>query len=222
MPYRNTPLVSGEIYHIFNRAVAKIPIFLNSKDFLRFLDLINYYRFQNTPISFSQFKQIEKEVRDRIFSTLVKENVLNVEILAFCLMNNHFHFLLRQVADGGITKFISNLQNAYAKYFNIRTERSGPLFNPMFKSVRVVTNEQLFHVSRYIHLNPSTGYLVEIKDLESYPWSSLSCYITDCNYSFVSTELILGLINKKEYKKFVYDQAEYQRCLADIKHLTLE
>lgn len=222
MPYRNTPLVSGEIYHILNRAVARIPIFLNSKDFLRFLDLINYYRFQNTPISFSQFKQIEKEVRDRIFSTLVKENILNVEILAFCLMNNHFHFLLKQVADGGIARFISNLQNAYAKYFNIRTERSGPLFNPMFKSVRIVTGEQLLHVSRYIHLNPSTGYLVEIEDLESYPWSSLSCYITDCNYSFVSAELILGLINKKEYKKFVYDQAEYKRRLADIKHLTLE
>lgn len=222
MPYRKSPIVTTEIYHVFNRAVAGIPIFSSTKDFLRFVDLINYYRFKDTPVSFSQFKQIEKTQRDEIFSRLVKGNNSQVEILIFCLMDNHFHFLLKQKVDLGIVKFISNLQNGYAKYFNIKTNRNGPLFQPMFKAVRVVTEEQLLHVSRYIHLNPSTGYLVEIKDLENYQWSSLSSYIGEGKYPFINNEMIQGLISKKKYRKFVFDQADYQRELAKIKHLALE
>lgn len=200
-----------------------MPIFTALSGFLRFIDLINYYRFQDTPVSFSQFRGIEKETRERMFDRLVKDNKKHIEILAFCLMDNHYHFLLKQVADKGIARFISNLQNAYAKYFNVKTERSGPLFNPMFKSVRITTDEQLLHVSRYIHLNPSTGYLVEIDDLEKYPWSSLSSYLEGkAKYSFIGPELILGRISKKKYKKFVYDQADYQRKLDRIKHLSLE
>lgn len=223
MPYRKSAIVSGEVYHVFNRAVASVPIFSINTNFLRFLDLINYYRFRNTPISFSKLRNINSEDREKILSNLVKENDQQVEILAFCLMDNHFHFLLKQIADRGIAKFIGNLQNGYAKYFNIKYKRYGPLFQPMFKAVRITTEEQLLHVSRYVHLNPSTGYLIEIKDLEKYPWSSLSCYIKEnLEYSFVSTEFILGLISKKKYRDFVYDQAEYQRKLADIKHLTFE
>lgn len=222
MPYRKSPIVTLEIYHIFNRGVAGVPIFVTAKDFLRFLDLINYYRFKETPVSFSQFKQIEKVQRDKIFEDLVRENNQQVEIMAFCLMDNHFHFLLKQKLDLGITKFTSNLQNGYAKYFNIKTERIGPLFQPMFKSVRVVTEEQLLHVSRYIHLNPTSGYLIEIKDLESYTWSSLSNYIGQGKYPFVNNKLISDILNEEKYKEFVFDQADYQRELAKIKHLSFE
>lgn len=223
MPYRKVPLVTGEIYHVFNRGIARAPIFSTYSHFLRFLDLINYYRFQETPVSFSQFKEIEKAAREEIFNKLIREDKKYVEILAFCLMDNHFHFLLKQVAERGTAKFISNLQNAHAKYFNIKTERTGPLFQPMFKSVRIITDEQLLHVSRYIHLNPSTGYLVEIKDLEKYPWSSLTCYLEKkSKYTFVNTEIILSLISKEKYKEFVFDQADYQRELGKIKHLSLE
>lgn len=200
-----------------------MPIFSTYNNFYRFLDLINYYRFQNTPVSFSQLKEVDRETRQRIFDKLVKEDKKYIEILAFCLMDNHHHFLLKQVVDKGIAKFISNLQNAYAKYFNVKTERIGPLFQPMFKSVRITTDEQLLHVSRYIHLNPSTGYLVEIEDLEEYRWSSLSSYLDGKEkYSFIDSKLILGLISKKRYKNFVYDQADYQRELDRIKHLVLE
>lgn len=222
MPYRKSPIVTSEVYHVFNRAVAGIPIFTNTNNFLRFLDLINYYRFKDTPVSFSQFRLIEKEQREKIFNNLIRENNQQIEILAFCLMDNHFHFLVKQKIDLGIVKFVSNLQNGYAKYFNIKTDRNGPLFQPMFKAVRVVTEEQLLHVSRYIHLNPSTGYLVEIKDLENYRWSSLLSYISESKYPFINNEMIQGLISKKKYRKFVFDQADYQRELAKIKHLALE
>lgn len=223
MPYRKTILAPGEIYHIFNRGIAGQTIFNSDTHFRRFLELINYYRFANTPVSYSRLKEASIYDKQRIFENLRKGNQLHVEILAFCLMDNHFHFLLKQVTSRGIAKFISNLQNGYAKYFNLRIERTGPLFQPMFKSVRITTDEQLLHVSRYIHLNPSTGYLVEIDNLENYPWSSLADYLSDSEHQFITTSMILELINSREkYKEFVFDQAGYQRKLADIKHLTLE
>ncbi len=222
MPYRSTPLAQDQIYHVFNRGVARLPIFSTPRDFQRFIELIDYYRFQNTPVSFSHFKKIPREDREKIFAGLQKEGDIHIKILAFCLMNNHFHFLLKQISEKGIAKFISNLQNGYAKYFNIKSERSGPLFQPMFKGVRIVTDEQLLHVSRYIHLNPSTDYLVKIDSLEDYIWSSYKNYIKKSSgvYQFINSDLILGLIgNEDKYKEFVFDQAEYQRTLAQIRHL---
>lgn len=150
---------------------------------------------------------------------------MRVDILAFCLLDNHYHFLLRQITEKGISKFISNIQNGYAKYFNIKTKRSGPLFQPMFKAVRIETDEQFLHVSRYIHLNPTTNYLVELNKLNRYPWSSLNCYLENnySKYSFLNTSIIFGLIkSREEFKEFVYNQAEYQRELGKIKHLILE
>jgi len=224
VPYRKTVLVKDEIYHIFNRGIAKMPIYSTSSDFIRFLDLIAYYRFANTPISFSHMKKLPREIRDEIINALQTEGNIHVEILAFCLMDNHFHFLIKQRTENGIAKFISNIQNGYAKYYNFKKERSGPLFQPMFKSVRIETDEQLLHVSRYIHLNPSTGYLVFEKDLHNYPWFSLGCYIeNNIQYGFVSTEIISGLMkNKNSYREFVFDQIAYQRELAKIKHLIME
>lgn len=140
-------------------------------------------------------------------------------------MPNHFHFLLKQVAPDGLKTFISNVQNAYAKYYNISNERSGPLFQSVFKAVRIETDEQLLHVSRYIHLNPSTNYLVEINNLASYPWSSFRCYLSKDSsiYDFVNTKEILAYFKGKDkYNDFVFDQAAYQRELERVKHLILE
>ncbi len=224
MPYRKTVLAQSEIYHVFNRGVAKLPIFSISADYIRFLDLTDYYRFFNTPMSFSQLQKVAVDERRQILKELHEKIPLHVEIFAFCLMNNHYHLLLKQLTDNGITKFISNIQNSYAKYFNMRTDRSGPLFQPMFKAERIESDEQLLHVSRYIHLNPSTGYLVKSENLERYPWSSLNCYVGNDSHSmsFVSTTMILGLITNEKYKEFVHDQVEYQRELAKIRHLVLE
>jgi putative transposase len=224
MPQRKTLLVKDEIYHVFNRGVARMPIFPTQSDFMRFVDLVEYYRFVDTPISFSNFKKLQIEQRAEVFDSLQSDNNIHVEIFSFCLMDNHYHFLVKQVGENGIATWMRKIQNAYAKYFNMKHDRSGPLFQPMFKAVRVQTDEQLLHVSRYIHLNPSTGHVVTIDDLPQYPWSSLTRYFDHSNkYEFVNTELILGLMNKKvKYKEFVFDQAEYQRELAKIKHLILE
>jgi putative transposase len=223
MPRRKTPLVSDETYHVFNRGVARMPVFSTVNDFMRFLDVVDYCRFANTKISFSHYKQLPIELRSEMMSTLRNENKLHIEIFAFCLMDNHYHFLVKQLAEKGITTWISNVQNGYAKYYNIRTKRTGPLFQPRFQAVRIETEEQLLHVSRYIHLNPSTSHLVSTENILQYVWSSFPSYIAKSNYSFMNTEMILELMHGREkYQKFVFDQASYQKELAHIKHLIFE
>lgn len=224
MPYRKVVLAQDQVYHVYNRGVAALPIFHLSKDYLRFIDLLDYYRFLNTPASFSQVMKLTQEVREQVLAGLKKENKVHVELLAFCLMPNHFHLLLKQLTEKGISNFLSNLQNGYAKYLNIKNSRVGPLFQSMFKAVRIDTDEQLMHVSRYIHLNPSTGYLVEPQDLLEYKWFSLGSYLNHGKvYPFVQTELVLGLFkNRQSYHQFILDQADYQRELNKIKHLALE
>lgn len=222
MPYRKIPIASGEIYHVFNRSVAKQPIFLYDRDYQRAIEVIKFYRHKDLPLRFSHYNRLPLEQKGQI-GNLIEESPVVIEILAFCLMPNHLHFLLKSLTEDGIIKFMSNLQNSYAKYFNIKHERTGTLFQPMFKAVRIESDEQLIHVCRYIHLNPVTAYLVKtIEDLENYPWSSYIYYLSD-SLSFISKELILSFFkNLKEFKKFTADQVDYQRRLNLIKHLSLE
>ncbi|MBA3723495.1 MAG: transposase [Candidatus Levybacteria bacterium] len=158
------------------------------------------------------------------FDAIQQENNHHVEILAFCLMPNHFHFLIKQTSPDGITKFMRHLQDSYTKYFNITSNRVGPLYQSAFKAVRIESDEQLLHVSRYIHINPTTSYLVSIEKLHAYTWSSLPMYIgTELSYPFIATETIDAFFKSKDaYREFVYDQIDYQRELSKIKHLLLE
>ena len=117
------------------------------------------------------------------------------------------------------------IQNGYAKYINIKENRVGPLFQSAFKAIRITTDEQLLHVSRYIHLNPSTEYLVKTEKLLEYPWSSFPTYLDEkiLDFHFVNPEPVLSFFKTRDlYKEFVFDQAEYQKELSNIKHLMLE
>lgn len=223
MPYRKIVFANNEVYHILNRGVAQTPIFLSSREYSRFLSLIEFYRYAHPLLSFSRYNRLSQEERRKLREDIKRKNSLLVEIFAYCLMPNHFHLLLKQLRDKGISIMLSRLQNGYAKYFNLTHQRQGPLFQSMFKAVRVETDEQLLHLSRYIHLNPSSSYLVKIKNLSSYSWSSFPKYLGKRHFAFINAETILGMINGKgKYKKFVFNQAEYQRELNTIKHLSLE
>lgn len=224
MPYRKVVFASNEIYHILNRGVAQAPIFLSSIDYRRFLQLFDFYRYEDPHLSFSHYNRLSIEEKEKFMEKQKSKNLFLAEILAYCLMPNHFHFLLKQTGNKGIPTMLANCQNGYAKYFNIKHKRVGPLFQSMFKAIRIENDEQFLHVSRYIHLNPSTSYLVEIKDLASYPWSSYQHFInTNPNISLCKLEPVLSLGGGKEkYKKFVLSQADYQRKLNVIKHLILE
>lgn len=216
-------MVNDQIYHIYNRGVERRAIFTTKWEFQRSLDILKYYRFTSLPSRFSQMLKLARDEREQTLSALKKSNNKLVEIIAFCLMPNHFHFLLRQVQDEGIRKFISNFTNSYTKYFNTKHKRIGPLVEGIFKAVLVETDEQLVHLSRYIHLNPVSSFIIPVKNLEQYPWSSLREYLNLDSKPFCDKDIVLNLFpSAKDYYKFVLDQISYAQELDKIKHLLME
>ena len=213
MPYRTTPLVTDQIYHVFNRGVAKFPIFVDRRDYNRFLETLYYYQFQGPKPQFSQLKRF----KDLKF----EKNKKIVELLCYCLMPNHYHFLIHQLQENGTSEFINKLSNSYTKYFNTRHNRVGPLLQGQFKAVRIESEEQLIHVSRYIHLNPIVSYL--IKELKDYPWSSYPSYIgLEANKICVNKLILEMFKTSQKYEQFVLDQVEYGQSLERIKHLVID
>lgn len=224
MPARKVPLVTGQYYHIFNRGINKQPIFLGLKEYQRAFNLLDFYSFATTKLRFSKFLQLAKDERISIYENMRKERDKIVEIVSFCLMPNHFHFLLQQKKDNGISKFMALFQNSYTRYFNTKYKKIGPILQGQCKAVRVEDDEQFIHLTRYIHLNPYTSYVVKEKeDLEIYPWSSFPEYIERSETNICDKAIVAERFKDvASYKKFVYDQADYQRELDRIKHLTLE
>ncbi|MEK7211517.1 MAG: transposase [Patescibacteria group bacterium] len=139
-----------------------------------------------------------------------------VEIICFCLMPNHFHLLLKQNIDNGISLFMTKLGAGYANYFNTKYERTGSLFEGTFKAKHIDNDAYLTHLTKYIHLNPVD--LVEpdwqekgLKDaraarefLKDYKWSSFKDYIGIKNYpSLIEKKLIMDMIGGEAgYKRF--------------------
>lgn len=224
MPYRKFPLIPGEMYHVFNRSVARQPVFINRWDFERAINLIDYYRYFRPPLRFSHFNRLPIAQKDMYLSKLSEKYKSHITIFAFCLMSNHFHFLLREEQEGGISTFMRNFQNSYGKYFNTKYDRSGAVFQSMFKAIHIETEEQLIHVARYIHLNPYTAQLIrQITQLDKYRWSSFPYYCHGHENSFVNTTYMIQLFSSLQaFQQFTYDQAHYQRQLNRIKHLTFD
>lgn len=212
MPIRSIPFIDGQIYHIYNRGVEKRPIFEGKRDYSRFLNTLLYYQLEGPKPRFSNFAKY------KIYRPNTEKKI--VEIVCYCIMPNHFHLLIRQLKDKGISEFISKLTNSYTKYYNIKYNRVGPLLQGQFKAVLMENDEQLIHLSRYIHLNPLVSYLV--KDLNMYDWSSYKEFI-EGKEGLCSKKDVLGFFKSpKDYKQFVLDQADYGKQLALIKHKALE
>lgn len=150
--FRQDPFVTGEYYHIYNRGVDKRIIFKSNKDYERFIILLYL---ANSTDSFKLDDLVHKQ--HKIFNEilLLGRGESLVSIGAWCLMPNHFHILVRQEADGGITKFMRKLGVGYSMYFNIKYQRAGALFGGLFKS-KLIGNDDRYmkHLFGYIHLNP--------------------------------------------------------------------
>jgi len=222
MPGRATPLVTGEFYHIYNRGINHCRTFIDKRDFNRAQLSLDFYRFISPPMRLSFYLRLPGHQQEEMSNELKRGKVL-VEIVSYCLMGDHFHLLLRQRADGGIAKFMSNFQNSYTRYFNKRHKRDGSLFLDQFKAVRVVSEQQLLHLSRYIHLNPYSSYTVKnFSELKNYQWSSFLEYLGEKN-GFCTTGVVLSYFPSKEkYENFVLNQADYQRGLEIVKHLMFD
>lgn len=223
MPARYHPLVNDYYYHVFNRGVNKQPIFNGIIDFKRAVNILRYYNYRDYPIRFSKFLLLSSDQRKEIWTRL-NSSQKYVDIISYCFMPNHFHFLLKQNIDNGISKFMANFQNSYTKYFNVKNDRTGHLLQGQFKAIKIDSEEQLLHVSRYIHLNPFTsGVVKKVEELLSYTWSSFPEYVTGSQFEICSKGVIYsGFGNKQKYKSFVFDNADYQKTLENIKHLNFD
>lgn len=149
--YRKTPFAENEHYHIYSRGVEKRKIFLNTKDYERFVALL-YIMNQDISFRMDNFLQAHKNNLIEIFKEKRQESL--VSILSYCIMPNHFHLILYEHKDGGISKFMGKLLTAYSMYFNTKYERSGPLFTHPFRSEHIDNESQYMWIFSYVHLNP--------------------------------------------------------------------
>ena len=224
MPLRKIPLISGEVYHVFNRTVSRELLFHSRREYTYFIRSFEYYHFCEPPIRFSRYLETEKDTRiDWLISLYLTGKTL-VDIYAFCLMPNHFHFLLKQNTDGGISNFTRLLQNSYARYLNIKMARHGSLFQSPFKAVRVTKDAELLHVARYIHLNPLTSFVIkDFSELQGYEWSSYGDYVSEIGRRFIKSSPILDMYkDKTELIAFTKDNMDHKRDLDEIKHILID
>ncbi len=222
MPKRWLPFINGDYYHVFNRGTARQPVYSNKRDYDRFLLTLAYYQYENPSLKLSRFLTLPHLEQLEYLSLHHNPKEKLVEIICYCLMPNHFHLILRQVLPNGISKFMRQVLNSYTRFYNAKHERPGPLFQGSFKAILIETDEQLIHLSRYIHLNPLVSGVVRDIDFLDFPWTSFKV-ILQHKSALVNAEPILSHFSSiEDYKTFVLDQASYARELEKVKYLTLE
>lgn len=211
---RNVELVNGCIYHVFNRGVDKRDIFLDKNDYFRFLVYLMQF---NSAEHVPNIRYMVNEIVQGQTSNIIEKFKQLVEIICFCLMPNHFHFILRQLVDNGISKFMQKIGTGYTMYFNEKNKRTGRLFESKYKLKLIETDEYLMYLSKYIHLNCLDLIVFNwkeegIKDwdrvnkfLGNYKWSSYLDYIGKNNFPYIiNKEAIMQYFKTPEdYMKYV-------------------
>jgi len=218
---RKFVFAKDHVYHVFNRGYEKREIFTELREYKRAIATLNYYQFEQPPLKFSKLLEVQAQQREEILSSLGSRDKRIIDIISYCLMPNHFHLLLKLNAEHGIADFLSKFTNSYTKYFNTRHERTSNLFQGVFKAVPVESDEQLLHLSRYIHLNPVVSSIVSKP--EDYPWSSYKDYIEGTSTTLVKPAVILDQFKSKgQYISFTEDHIDYAKALEENKHLSLD
>lgn len=207
---------TGDIYHVFNKSIANFNIFGNLKNAERFTKTLDYYNSNFLTESYSSFlKRKEHDFENLIYP----KKSANVKFLSYCVMPDHYHSIIKIMNGNILSKYISDVENSYTRFFNIKSKRKGPLWQSRFKAIRIESNEQLLHVSRYIHLNPVTNNLVKVP--EDWKFSSYRSIIT--NKNVLKDVLIeLSIDSPEQYRRFVTNNADYQRKLKLIKKLMID
>lgn len=202
---RKTIITAGEYYHIYNRGNRKQNIFIDQRDYIRFLFLILYFQSPMPVhnISYTVASFIKHRVFNRVFNNSKEEEVVRtrtVDLTVFTLMQNHFHLIVYERKEDGISSYLQRVQNAYAKYFNNKYQTAGHVFQGPYQAVHVENNEQLLHVSAYVHRNQREMSKWRNKE-HNYPWSSYQDYIHKNRWG--------KLLSQKIILKQFSDQSEY-------------
>lgn len=211
MPAKNClkTYVENGHYHVYNRGVEKRNIFLDDQDYRVFLHFLKFYlsppkaNFTHPLQETTDFKL----TRIRDFSSLNNQ----VNLLAYCLMPNHFHLLLIQKTLTGMTKLLRSLSTNYAMYFNRKYQRVGHLFQGIYKAVLILKEPYLLHLSRYIHLNPSE--LTGMNPVK-WPYSSYPYYLGKKKALWIDPEPILSFFKSARRTTFK-DILSYQSFIED-------
>ena len=240
MSSKRPQFVNGEIYHIVNRAIEGRNLFQQISDYFRFIFCLYELNDKNLVIMCNRIK--ERRERKNRGSTPATQREPLVEIIAFWLMPNHYHLVLRQLVDNGISLFIKKLADSYVGYFNLKYDRKGrgSIFQGRFKAVHVKTSDQLINLICYIFTNPvelleKTWKEAGVKNpeqamkyLESYRWSSYLDCIGKSSFPSVTQRGFLMKVfgGPDNIKKFVEGwilyKAEGRKGYDKIKSLILE
>jgi putative transposase len=188
------------IYHVYNRGNNKQAIYLDQHDYATFLNLMK--RGLQQKVTADPFGRPNRNWHD------------DIELLAFCLMPNHFHLLLYQRSERAISDFMRGLSTSYVGYFNKRHHRVGHLFQDIFKASHIDEDAYWQHISRYIHLNPRAW--------RTWEWSSLPYYLHDKHADWVRPERVLDVFEGGDYLSFVEDYEGVAAMADELKYVTAD
>ena len=200
MPSRNIvkTYVPHSYYHVYNRGVAKQQIFLEAADKKQFLKIISRHL---DPSS----------TETKLGGTPYRKFNVDLELLCYCLMGNHFHLLFYMADDAtALSSLMQSVLTAYTMYFNKKYKRVGTLFQSVFKASRISSDAYLVHISRYIHLNP--------RRYKTYFYSSLSYYTGKKPPDWMKPDRILSLFEGENYLAFLEDYEEHKAMLDELKY----
>lgn len=210
---RKDPFITGEYYHLFNRGIDKRVIFKSKKDCERFMMLL-YLSNSDKPFRLDDVLGDQHKTFSEVL--ILDKGKPIVSIGAWCLMTNHFHLVVKQLVDGGITKFMRKLGVGYSMYFNIKYDRAGALFGGPFKSKLIGVNDnymrQLFG---YIHLNPLEIKFPDWKNKINKPSTDMKIFLESYRYSsypdYIGEDRVeRNIINPENFPDYFEGQHDLQ------------
>lgn len=202
---RSVDFVDGEYYHVFNRGVEKRQIFVDDCFYERFLE--SMYLF-NDALYVHSPDWLQRVSRLAASEVAGPDRKPFVNVVAYCLMPNHYHLLLQQLQEGGVSRFMHKVNMGYSKFFNIKNERAGTLYESPFKAVPVDSEAHLLHLPLYIHLNALdltglswrdgrvTDWNLAVDFLDAYKWSSHAAYMGRGQYLPIISSDHVGALYK--------------------------
>lgn len=192
MPFRRTPFLANHYYHIYNRGVNRSDIFFLPDNYIYLLRLL------------------KKNL-----------NRYTISIVAYCLLSNHYHFLLRPERDNNLHLFVKSLFGSYSQAINKQQDRQGPLFQGRYRSIWVDEEEYLVHLARYIHLNPVTAGLVSTP--QAWPYSNYLDVIGQRPGTLKDTALVPERFPTSDaYRQFVEDYLDHGQAIEGLEKYLLE
>ena len=207
--------IIGERYHIFNRGVEKRDVFMDTHDYQRFIEGLREFNTVQPIGNLRDTMQYKKALQE--LNTCSKPLV---KIIAYCLNSNHYHLILEEIIEGGISEFMKRVSGGYTLYFNKKYERSGALFQGRYKKVLINSNEYLLYLSAYVNQN---HYIHGYKEA-NWLYSSLLEYQNKRQGGLCDKRIIMEQFNNNvlDYVKFMNLNAEYLKDKKEFSKLILE